>query len=98
MTGIPEGAITSPNYPEPYTENSYCEWRISASRGSTIQLRFNDLDLEGLGNCYFDSIEVHSQFEKAEKFKKYNHETLISSHKGIRWSQCRFEATWSILW
>lgn len=52
------GSVTSPNYPAPYDEDVLCEWRISASLGSTIQLDFSDMDLEDQSNCYFDVVEV----------------------------------------
>lgn len=56
--GVDRGSLTSPNYPSPYEEETICEWRISTSQGSTLQLIFSDLDLEEQGNCHFDAVEV----------------------------------------
>lgn len=54
----PKGSIISPFYPEPYSQNSECYWRISVSAGSVIQLVFADLDLEAHVNCGMDYVEV----------------------------------------
>lgn len=58
LRGIDRGSLTSPNYPTPYDRHMTCEWRISVSLGSTVQLDFSDLDLEQQSNCLFDAVEV----------------------------------------
>lgn len=57
LTG-PTGAIISPNYPEPYTENTDCLWKIFINVGSLIQLVFTDFDLEHHAYCKLDYVEV----------------------------------------
>lgn len=58
LSGVDQGSLTSPNYPAPYDRHLTCEWRISASHGSTIQLDFSDLELEDQSGCIFDVVEV----------------------------------------
>ncbi|XP_014475365.1 PREDICTED: cubilin [Dinoponera quadriceps] len=59
MNGV-TGEITSPNYPEPYSYNAECYWKIAVSAGSIVQLEIIDLDLEHESHerCRFDFIEV----------------------------------------
>lgn len=58
INNIARGSIHSPNYPEPYGVNSQCDWRITVSKGSLVQLLFSDLELEEHSECYFDYIEI----------------------------------------
>lgn len=54
------GSVTSPNYPEHYYSNTVCTWKIQVNKGSTIQLVFNDIDMESTQNsCYYDYVEVY---------------------------------------
>ena len=46
--------IKSPNYPSDYPHNSYCVWKITAPKGMTIDVRFQDIIME---ECC-DSVEV----------------------------------------
>lgn len=55
---VTRGSIHSPNYPNPYGVNSQCDWRITVSEGSVVQLLFSDLELEEHVECYFDYIEI----------------------------------------
>ncbi|KAM9307657.1 cubilin [Gastrophryne carolinensis] len=48
------GAFASPNYPMPYYGNSECYWILKASRGSRIQIEFEDFHLESVKNCIND--------------------------------------------
>jgi cubilin len=41
-----KGSISSPNHPAQYPHNARCEWRISVSKGSSIEIIFTDLDFE----------------------------------------------------
>ncbi|KAH0809453.1 hypothetical protein GEV33_013339 [Tenebrio molitor] len=54
----PTGSIISPNYPEPYSINTECIWKISISTGSLIQVVFSDLDLEEHSSCSLDYVEI----------------------------------------
>lgn len=61
------GAIHSPNYPAPYGFNSQCDWRITVSKGSVVQLLFSDLELEDQSECYFDYVEIFDGRSPAAK-------------------------------
>lgn len=39
------GKITSPNYPDAYSSNTDCVWRIVVHNGATIMLNFTELDM-----------------------------------------------------
>ncbi|KAL8573049.1 hypothetical protein ACOMHN_010479 [Nucella lapillus] len=54
----PTGSFISPNYPNPYTHNSECFWTIRGAQGSSLQLTFQDLDVETHSQCRFDYLEV----------------------------------------
>lgn len=54
----PRGSIISPHYPEAYSKNTECYWKISINAGSLIQIVFADLELEPHLTCYLDYIEV----------------------------------------
>lgn len=45
LSSVP-GSIASPQHPLAYPHNARCEWRISVSEGSTIEIIFTDLDFE----------------------------------------------------
>lgn len=55
---VTRGMITSPNYPASYGQDLQCNWRVTVSRGSSIQVVFSDLDIESHFDCLYDSIEV----------------------------------------
>ena len=40
------GIITSPNYPAPYSPNKTCKYSIENKPGCSIELIFEDLDIE----------------------------------------------------
>lgn len=52
------GEIISPNYPEPYTHNADCYWKIAVATGSIVQIVIADLELEDSTRCRFDFIEI----------------------------------------
>ncbi|XP_043658315.1 cubilin homolog [Drosophila teissieri] len=54
------GAISSPRYPNPYPNLAHCEWRIYVHPGSGISILVEDMELEGLSNCYYDSVKIYS--------------------------------------
>ncbi|XP_025061712.1 CUB and zona pellucida-like domain-containing protein 1 [Alligator sinensis] len=55
----PEGTLTSPNYPKPHPEFTYCVWRIQTAENSKINLTFTDLFLELDPNCRFDFLAIY---------------------------------------
>ncbi|XP_010171217.1 CUB and zona pellucida-like domain-containing protein 1, partial [Antrostomus carolinensis] len=58
LTG-PNGTFTSPNYPAPYPEFTYCIWYIQTAKNSKINLQFQDFFLELDQNCQFDFTAVY---------------------------------------
>jgi cubilin len=45
------GTLSSPNYPEQYPNDAYCEWFVEAPRGHYIEFTLTDLRLESNVNC-----------------------------------------------
>ncbi|NXN73997.1 CUZD1 protein, partial [Himantopus himantopus] len=58
LTG-PNGTLTSPNYPAPYPELTYCVWHIQTAKNTKIHLQFQDFFLELDRNCQFDFTAVY---------------------------------------
>ncbi|NXG58053.1 CUZD1 protein, partial [Hemiprocne comata] len=58
LTG-PSGTLTSPNYPAPYPEFTYCVWHIQTAKNSKIKLQFQDFFLELDKTCRFDFTAVY---------------------------------------
>lgn len=54
----PEGAFTTPNYPNFYPKNTHCNWTIIADYGYSVELTIHGYDLEGLADCTFDGLVV----------------------------------------
>lgn len=54
-----KGSITSPQYPETYTANALCSWRIVVGHGSTIRFVFTDFELEADPNCAYDYLQIY---------------------------------------
>uniref|UniRef100_A0A4W4F6Q8 Cubilin n=1 Tax=Electrophorus electricus TaxID=8005 RepID=A0A4W4F6Q8_ELEEL len=52
------GQIASPLYPRTYPENADYRWTITVSGDSYIQIRFLDIDIEDLYDCYFDHLKI----------------------------------------
>lgn len=67
INNVVRGSIHSPNYPNPYGVNAQCDWRITVSKGSLVQLMFADLELEQLSDCYYDNIEIFDGRTSAAK-------------------------------
>ncbi|XP_045623432.1 cubilin [Procambarus clarkii] len=55
------GEVASPNYPEPYPDNTDCEWSISAGSGNRVELNFIEFDIEESAGCNLDYVEVHER-------------------------------------
>lgn len=52
-----EGKITSPNYPNNYPANTYCQWLLRTEPSHSIQFQFLDFDLED--DCSSDSVQIY---------------------------------------
>lgn len=63
----PNGAFSSPYFPNNYHDFQDCEWNITAPRDHVIQLRFGVFELEsnpyscGNGRCSCDYVEVKEE-------------------------------------
>ncbi|KAK3791976.1 hypothetical protein RRG08_035467, partial [Elysia crispata] len=51
------GTFQSPNYPNNYPNNAYCEWTIRTDPGTKVQLTFSAFELE---NSYYCSSRIDS--------------------------------------
>ncbi|KAL5010260.1 hypothetical protein ScPMuIL_012565 [Solemya velum] len=58
LDNIPEGYITSPNYPQRYLHNLDCTWIIMAPASETIQFDFEDFQIEGGSGCQYDFVRI----------------------------------------
>ncbi|XP_017064010.1 cubilin homolog [Drosophila eugracilis] len=61
------GAISSPRYPMTYPHMAYCEWRINVHPGSGILLIIEDMELESLSDCYYDSVKIYSGIKQSNQ-------------------------------
>ena len=52
------GAFTSPSYPGEYAHNRVCTWTIEVIPGRSVQLTFDDFDIEQHQQCAYDYVEV----------------------------------------
>lgn len=52
------GQIASPLYPRTYPNNAHYRWTITVEGDSYIQIRFLDMDIEDLYDCYYDQLKV----------------------------------------
>ncbi|KAF7648099.1 hypothetical protein LDENG_00162070 [Lucifuga dentata] len=52
------GQIASPLYPRTYPNNARYRWTISVDGDSYVQIRFLDMDIEDLYDCYYDQLEI----------------------------------------
>lgn len=81
MTAV-VGDIISPNYPEPYTMNADCYWKIAVAAGSLVQLVIVDLDLEQHEKCRYDFIEIYEGISHRTNGRRYcgvTHPKIIQS-------------------
>ncbi|XP_034427678.1 cubilin [Hippoglossus hippoglossus] len=52
------GQIASPLYPRTYPNNADYYWTITVEGDSYIQIRFLDMDIEDLYECYYDHLKI----------------------------------------
>ncbi|XP_030624670.1 LOW QUALITY PROTEIN: cubilin [Chanos chanos] len=52
------GQIASPLYPRAYPNNADYRWTITVDGDSIIQIRFLDIDIEDLRDCYYDQLRI----------------------------------------
>ena len=59
LTG-PTGKFETPNYPNLYPSNSFCQWRIRVKPGMRIKLNISALNIEQ--NCIYDNVTVYNGY------------------------------------
>lgn len=52
------GQIASPLYPRTYPNNADYRWTITVDGDSYVQIRFLDMEVEDLYDCYYDQLKV----------------------------------------
>uniref|UniRef100_A0A3P8P3F5 Cubilin n=1 Tax=Astatotilapia calliptera TaxID=8154 RepID=A0A3P8P3F5_ASTCA len=52
------GQIASPLYPRTYPNNADYHWTVTVDGDSYIQIRFLDMDIEDLYDCYYDHLKI----------------------------------------
>ncbi|XP_013879229.1 cubilin [Austrofundulus limnaeus] len=52
------GQIASPLYPRTYPNNANYHWTITVEGTSYVQIRFLDMDIEDLYDCYYDHLKI----------------------------------------
>ncbi|XP_069077871.1 embryonic protein UVS.2-like [Pleurodeles waltl] len=52
------GTVSSPNFPNNYSNNMNCSFYIVAPDGYKVSLTFTSFDVEDDVNCYFDSLSI----------------------------------------
>lgn len=60
------GRITSPNYPNNYGPDLYCEYLVRTEPAHTLILTFVDFDLEHTVDCTDDFVRVYDGAEKRD--------------------------------
>lgn len=56
-----KGYIASPNHPGTYYDDLFCEWIITAAKGTNLTLTFNDFDIQSDsdGRCSSDYVKIN---------------------------------------
>lgn len=57
---LPNGQISSPNYPKNYEADTTCEWLLLTEPAHSMTLKFMDFDIERSENCIHDSVKIYS--------------------------------------
>lgn len=52
------GQVASPLYPRNYPNDADYRWTITVEGDNYVQIRFLDMDIEDLYNCYYDKLKV----------------------------------------
>ncbi|XP_066292607.1 uncharacterized protein [Branchiostoma lanceolatum] len=53
LTAPPGGTVTSPNYPNDYDNNEFCEWTITVPEGRDVLVEFDSFSTEGSYDVLF---------------------------------------------
>ncbi|XP_038138788.1 cubilin-like, partial [Cyprinodon tularosa] len=52
------GQVASPLYPRNYPNDADYRWTITVEGDNYVQIRFLDMDIEDLYNCYYDKLKI----------------------------------------
>lgn len=55
--------VLSPHYPHNYEPSTYCEWIIEVEEHHTIEIDFEELDIEQESTCVHDSLKFYNDDE-----------------------------------
>ncbi|KAL0967443.1 hypothetical protein UPYG_G00252310 [Umbra pygmaea] len=56
----PQGALTSPCFPQEYPNGQTCKWTLLAPTGFIVQINFLDFELEEAPKCSYDRVVVNT--------------------------------------
>lgn len=54
------GSLTSPNYPDTYSNNTHCEWLIRAPRGRLVTVTFQQFSIDDPGDCQNNYLKLYN--------------------------------------
>lgn len=66
VLSAPIGHIFSPNFPRVYPPYTECSWLIVVSEGFTVQLTFDEFNLEHHDTCDYDYIKIYNGASRDE--------------------------------
>ncbi|XP_069593736.1 CUB domain-containing protein 2 [Ranitomeya imitator] len=66
VLSAPVGHLSSPNFPRVYPPYTECSWLVVVSEGSTVQLTFQEFNLEYHDTCEYDYIRIHNGASRDE--------------------------------
>ncbi|OWK59671.1 Cubilin, partial [Lonchura striata] len=91
------GEIHSPNYPQPYHNNTDCSWVIQVDQSHRVLLNFTDFDIENHHSCNYDSVEVfdgpNNEAPLLEKLCGTQHPPPITSSRNLMYIRLHSDNT-----
>ncbi|XP_077592860.1 bone morphogenetic protein 1-like isoform X1 [Stigmatopora nigra] len=93
------GNFSSPNFPNGYSADVQCVWRISVTPGEKIVLNFTSMDVFKSHSCWHDYVEVRDGFWKKAQLKgrfcgDAIPDVIVSSDSRL-WIEFRSSSRWS---
>ncbi|KAH8420258.1 hypothetical protein KR009_008365, partial [Drosophila setifemur] len=103
------GELTSPGYPANYTSGLDCDWRLTGSVGSLLEIQLEVFDLEVSPNCSRDYLEVRNGGDRESqlmgrfcgkdiptRLPSFTHELRLILHTDAAVSGRGFRLRWRI--
>ncbi|NWR90257.1 CUBN protein, partial [Furnarius figulus] len=91
------GEIRSPNYPQPYNNNTDCSWVIQVDHSHRVLLNFTDFDIENHHSCNYDNVEVfdgpNNEAPLLGKLCGTQHPPPITSSKNLMYIRLHSDTT-----